>query len=462
MHRSADQGEEHTMPINPRPISSKPIGVYTTALLLSGALIGCSGSKVAGPRTEHPERIAINDFVDPDLAQAEDQSSYRRPTHESSPPVEQDPAGLEQSQPIRPDDGFTLTSSDFQSNFQTDAQTDAQGASPLDETIQASTSTERLALLEAKVGDVNGKPIFTNSFFAPIEDRLIAESQRLSPANWRRAAGGIIANRLDGIIADELLRAEALASLTPTQRVGLQAFLNNFRNNMLSENLGSSQLANRRVLEEEGVTLDEALRQKEVDTLVQLTLIQEVNRRVNVSWRDIKQRYERDIKEFSPPPTAVFRVIRAFKDKEDTVNEIQTQLDSGVDFLKVSASPLNNYNTDAAGMLTIVVEDTFADTEFFGAEELNTPAQQLQIGESVGPIELGSMLYWIKLMDIERVSISLYDAQLQIQRDLTFERRKDAQQEYLGRLMERARVSSREEVLIRLLQIADERYGRQG
>jgi len=454
------------MPINPRPISSKPIGVYSTALLLSGALIGCSGYKVAGPRTEHPERVAINDFVDPVLAQGDEPASGEHQSPQQTDRAQLDGAGLEQGQPRSPDDGFTLTSSDFQSSFQSDAQSDVQtdvrGASPLDETIQASTSTERLALLDAKVGDVNGKPIFTNSFFTPIEERLIAESLRLSPANWRRTAGGIIANRLDGIIADELLRAEALASLTPTQRVGLQAFLNNFRNNMLSENLGSSQLANRRVQEEEGVTLDEALRQKEVDTLVQLTLIQEVNRRVNVSWRDIKQRYERDLKEFSPPPTAVFRVIRAFKDKEDTVDKIQTQLDSGVDFLNVSASPLNNYNTDAAGMLAIVVEDTFEDTEFFGAEELNTKAQQLKIGESVGPIELGSMLYWIKLMDIERVSISLYDAQLQIQRDLTFERRKDAQQEYLGRLMERARVSSREEVLIRLLQIAEERYGRQG
>ncbi len=407
-------------------------------------LVGCAGSKVKGPRTDNPERITHNDFIDPN---ASDDAQSRQQIQTSMPP--ESPAIRE----VSTGDGITLTAVQPSQPRTTDLPTMTSQSDP----------SGSLALLDAKVGDVNGKPIFTNSFFASIEDRLIAEASRLPQRQWRQSAGKTIAGRLDGIIADELLRAEALTALTPTQRVGLQAFLGNFRNNLLSENLGSSQLASRRLQEQQGKTLDEALRQKEIDTLVQLTLIQEVNRRVNVSWRDIKQRYERDIEVYSPPPTAVLRVIRAKQDDGTKRIDIQAQLDAGTSFLKIAAGALNNYNTDTDGMLTVPIEDTYQTTEFFGpADVLNTAAQSLAIGEFAGPVELGSSVYWIKLMDIKQESISLYDAQLKIQQELTFERRKEARDNYLEKLMERARVSSRDDVLMRLLEIAEQRYGPKG
>ncbi|MDF1809108.1 MAG: peptidylprolyl isomerase [Phycisphaerales bacterium] len=438
---------------NHTSFTPKVAGVYSSIFLVATLIGGCTGSKISGPRTKNPERVALNDFVNPDAI-----STSSTQTDNETTGI--DPNLNSKTQPITTEtvDGITLSSSETSTPV---IRTVNPNIPTSNQTGQNSSSSD-LHLLDAKVGDVNGKPIFTNSFFEPIEDRLLAEAGRLSPANWRRSAGQTISNRLDGIIADELLRAEALASLTPNQRVGLQAFLGNFRNNLLSQNLGSSQLASRRLQQQQGQTLDEALRQKEVDTLVQLTLIQEVNRRVNVSWRDIKQRYERDIEEFSPPPTAVFRVVRTFKDNTEKVAQIQSELDSGTDFLKVAAGPLNNYNSDSDGMHEVLIEDTYETTVFFGPDELNEATQSLSTGQVAGPIELGSSVYWIKLMRIEQESISLYDAQLKIQSELSFERKQEARIQYLDRLMERARVSSRDEVLLRLLQIADERYGPQG
>lgn len=407
-------------------------------------LAGCAGSKVKGPRTDNPDRVTHNDFVD---MNASDNAQH---SQQAQPPIPTEPPAIRE---VSTGDGITLT-----------AAQPSQPSTTVSPTLSSQPPTSGpLSLLDAKVGDVNGKPIFTNSFFASIEDRLIAEASRLPPRQWRQSAGKTIAGRLDGIIADELLRAEALTALTPTQRVGLQAFLSNFRSNLLSENLGSSQLASRRLQEQQGKSLDEALRQKEIDTLVQLTLIQEVNRRVNVSWRDIKQRYERDIDVYSPPPTAVLRVIRTLKNNAEKVADIQSQLDGGTDFIKIAAGTLNNYNPNTDGMLMVLIEDTYQTTEFFGpADVLNTATQSLAIGELAGPIELGSSVYWIKLMDIKQESISLYDAQLKIQQELTFERRKEARDNYLEKLMERARVSSRDEVLMRLLEIAEQRYGPKG
>jgi len=433
----------------PHPILSKSICLALPCVGLVLLASGCSKSKVSEPRVQDPQRVILQDFV----READSSQQSQETANQSQDLADNQQIDTTTSTPqtgVIVGDGITLTHS---SPAQTTPIT-----SPTTLPTVNSQSAARLTLLEAKVGDVNGKPIFTTSFFEPIQARLIANADRMAMEPWRRQAAGIINEHLNGIIADELLRAEALTALTPNQRVGLQAFLNNFRSNLLSENLGSSQLARQRLLEEEGTTLDEALRQKEIDTLVQLTLIQEVNKRVNVSWRDIQQRYDRDIDQYAPPPTAMFRVIRAFKDT-DAVAKIQTELDAGTAFIKVCAGSLNTYNTDADGLHTALIEDSYESTPFFGPDILNTPAQQLSIGESVGPIELGSSVYWIMLTDIVQESVTLYDAQLDIQRELNFERRKIVRDEYLNRLMERARVSNRDEVLMRLLQIAEERYG---
>lgn len=408
------------------------------------SLVGCSGSKAVGPRTQNQHRVSLEDFISHDAMNQNDRA---------------DPA-----QPLSSEESWT-------NNSTTPPANDGMTLSPHpDEPIQETSTPQAtapfqgaaggLTLLDAKVGDVNGKPIFTNSFFAPLEDRLLAvAASQTSTQNWRNTSGKIIASRLDGIIADELLRAEALAALSPTQRVGLQAFLSNFRNTLLSENLGSSQLASRRIQEEQGLTLDEALKQKEVDTLVQLTLIQEINRRVNVSWRDIQQRYERDIEKYSPPPTAMLRVIRAFKSDTEKIETIQSELDSGTRFIAIAAGTLNNYKSETDGLLEVLIENDYKSTDFFGPDVLNEATQNLAVSESVGPIESGSTVYWIKLMSLEQESLSLYDAQLQIQSELTTERKQDVYEQYIGRLNERAKISSRDEVLMRLLNIAEERYG---
>ncbi len=420
--------------------------VATTIIGASGMTIGCSSNKVGGARTENPERLTMRDFTATDAERVERPDE---PEQVSSAPTSKSNTSKHTPR-VASTDGLTLANS-----------------APVARPIQVENPSQLdiknpqsrpMQLLDAKIGDVNGKPIFTSSFFAPIEDRLLAEAQRLNPNEWRASAGRIIAQRLDGIIADELLRAEALAALTPTQRVGLQAFLSNFRDNILSENLGSTQLATRRIQEREGITLDEALRQKEVDTLVQLTLIREINRRVNVSWRDIKQRYERDIDKYAPPPSAVLRVIRAFADETETIEQIRSQLEDGVAFAEIASSELNNFNTETDGLLKEQIEGSFEETKFFGNDTLNDAAHMLTLGEYTGPVVLGSSLYWIMYEDNEQESISLYDAQLGIHRSIEFERRSEARDQYFERLQERARVSTREEVLKRLFEIAEQRY----
>lgn len=319
-----------------------------------------------------------------------------------------------------------------------------------------------LEFLDAKVGDISGHPIYVSSFFDPVEDRLKAIGQDTSLGSWRQQAVNIIRNRLDGIIYDELLRAETLASLTPQQRVGLQSFLSDFREKIISQNLGSAQLADRRIYEEQGITLDEALRQQELDTLVGLTLYQEINRRINISWRDIKQRYERDIDKFQPPPTVVLQVIRVLEPEGELVDSITARLNSGEPFAEIAASDVNTFNKDTEGRTETLLEEDFAETKFFGPEPLNEAVWGLSVGNWTGPVSLGNANFWILYADSEQSYTSLYEAQLQIFRELTIERREEERALFLTDLIQRARVSSRDEILLRLLYIAEKKYGPQG
>ncbi len=407
------------------------------ALLGLALLAGCSGQKIQGNKHKNPTEIGMSDF------RAEPGTTT---SAQSNQPQNQQETSTE------------LAATESQS---TDSTTPlGQPTNQPNLTRQPITSgNDGLEFVDAKVGDINGHPIYVSSFFEPIEDRLIAIGKDMELGRWRQEAGEIINSRLNSIIYDELLRAETIAALTPQQRVGLQSFLKDFRSNVLSENLGSAQLANRRYLEEQGITLDEALRQQELDTLVGLTLYQEINRRINISWRDIKQRYERDIDRYQPDPTITLQVIRVLEPEGELVDSITERLNSGEDFGEIAASQTNTFNRDTQGILEVQLDGEFTETAFFQIDVLNEAVHSLSLGEWTGPVSLGNANFWILYADRVQDSRTLYEAQLEIHRELTQERRAEERKAYLSDLIERARVSSAEEILYRLLFIAERQYG---
>ncbi|MFK7759862.1 MAG: peptidyl-prolyl cis-trans isomerase [Phycisphaerales bacterium] len=417
------------------------------ALLLSAGIAvssGCNVQKIKGNTQKESTKIQIADFQGtPETAAAQAQS-LTTTSQGGNTPLE----AQAESEP-RPTQQPVLTASSNTVN-----------TAPRPSNKPAITSGEQgLEFLDAKVGDISGLPIYVSSFFAPIEARLTALGNDLQLGAWREQAITIINIRLNGIIYDELLRAETIAALTPQQRVGLQSFLNNFRSNLLSENLGSTQLANQRILEQEGITLDEAIRQKELDTLVGITLYEEINRRINISWRDIKQRYERDIDRFQPPPSVTLQVIRVLEPEGELVDSITARLNAGEDFGEIAASEVNSFNKDTSGVTETVLEEDFGETKFFAPAPLNEAVWGLSEGDWTGPVSLGNANFWILYADKKQESTSLYDAQIQLNRELTLERREIERGKYLEGLFERAGVSNREEILLRLLYISEQKFG---
>ncbi len=313
-------------------------------------------------------------------------------------------------------------------------------------------------LIDAKVGDINGRPIYASEFLRPLEARFIAEAERMPPRQWMILVSREIRRSLDLMVTDELLRAEALADLNAEQRQGLRAFLENVRQDIISENLGSERLAERRLLESEGKSLEDRMRDEESLTLVRLNLSKEIARRVHISRRDIEQRYERDFLIYNPPPTATFRLVRAFSDDAEVIDAIRRELANGTPFVEVASGELNSFRREEGGLQQVLVEGTFEETQFFGAESLNDAARGMSEGQVVGPIEFGTLTGWLLLESIEQESVSFYDAQLKIKEELTIERRQEELDRYINRLIERARVSNLDEIHQRLVQIAVDRF----
>ncbi|MBX3322960.1 MAG: hypothetical protein KF757_08215 [Phycisphaeraceae bacterium] len=325
--------------------------------------------------------------------------------------------------------------------------------------LGSAQAIESAVLVEAKVGDVNGKPIYANEFLEPMAARLAAEAERRPRGQWVPWAMTEIERRLQDIVTDELLRAEALARLTPEQKQGLRYFLANARADLASGAAGSRSLAQKRLAEEQGMTEDEFIRSREQETLIRATIMREINNRVNVSWRDIEQRYQRDRKTFNPPPTAVFRLIRVPNSSAEGVAFVRDSLARGESFDVVADASESNYKPETGGIDRFEFEGEFADAAFFGSDVLNSVARTLSPGSHSDAFELGSSTAWLKLVEITTQSISLYDAQLVIQQQLFTERRSRELERFLSRLQQRASFTSLTDMRDQLFIIADRRYG---
>lgn len=322
---------------------------------------------------------------------------------------------------------------------------------------------EGAALVEATVGSINGKPIYASAFLEELSGTLTAKGEELvtRPRGrelWRQAAAAEIRGKLDRTIEDELLRAEAMGNLAPEQRQGFFAFMQSLQREELSKSGGSMEAARRRVAETESLSLDQYLRQREQQALIRSELQRKVRRGVNVTWRDIKLEYDRTWANWNPDPLAVFRMVQIPASSAEDLQAFQTRLSAGEPFATLAALPLNRNDSAKGGERSVRFTGPQAEANFFANADLNTAARTLAPGQTAGPIALGQISAWLHLDRIEQTSVGLYEAQRKISDELFEAQVREEVMRYIGRLRERANMTSVEEMVARLLVVAEERY----
>lgn len=319
--------------------------------------------------------------------------------------------------------------------------------------------------IDAKVGDINGKPIFASTFFdrgtltlEPLGPRLREEAKRLKPAEWREFAREEINNSLDALIEDELLRAEALADLTPEQKQGFFAFLQRLQREQISQSGGSRDSANESLMESEGMSLAEFMSQREQAELIRYQLSEKIFQRVQVSRRDIELAYTRFNDQFNPPPKYLFRIVAVPAGDAAGVAAMQARIDGGESFAAIAASEANTYKRPEGGLEPRELKTKIENASWFGSAALNDTAKALTPGRTAGPIDFGTRKAWLHLETIEVKSTSLYDAQIAIENALRKERADAERKRYIAKLRSRASIGDTEETSRRLLEIAESRY----
>lgn len=318
-------------------------------------------------------------------------------------------------------------------------------------------------LVEATVGSINGKPIYASTFLDGLASALTAQGQELASRprgreQWRAYAAEEIRKKLDGLIEDELLRAEAMSSLAPEQRQGFFAFVQSLQREEVSKSGGSIEAARRRVAESESLSLDQYLKQREQRALIMTELQRKVRRGVNVTWRDIQHEYKRTWEVWNPPPLAVFRMVQISTSTPATVEEFTTRLAGGESFESLASLPLNLNDSAKGGLREVRFKGEQTEAEFFGNPELNSAARSLSPGQTAGPIALGSVQAWLHLERIDRQHTELYDAQRKISAELFDQRLREEISKHVWRLRSRANMTSMNEMVLRLLAVAEERY----
>ncbi|MCP3906045.1 MAG: hypothetical protein GY715_20680 [Planctomycetes bacterium] len=325
---------------------------------------------------------------------------------------------------------------------------------------EGAVGTQAPVLVDAMVGQVNGRPIFADDFFEPIEDRLIAESSRSSTEReYTDRAAPIIMNELRLVVINALFLAEAQAGLSMQEEQGIRVWLATLQEEVIAERGGSEEEARRQLLEEEARTLEEYLDEERDRFLIQRLRYKRIAPRVVVSWRDVEREYRRDEARYNPPPVFTLGRIRLATGRQaELITQVQERLDAGEPFLEVAET------LGAAGAVwgTFEAPDGDLSKYPFGAGLQDQVGALQEVGDTVGPFELGTRTYWLHVTDIERPpSRSLFDADLQ--RELTARIRSmrvtEEEDRYVSTLLEKGIYDELNEMVQRLMGIAIHRYG---
>lgn len=324
------------------------------------------------------------------------------------------------------------------------------------------------SLVDAKVGEINGRPIYAVEFFEKGPGARLAERAKekgVTFQDWVADAAKWINEEIQRTMEDELLEAEARASLKPSERPGLQAFVAQLGERERRMHGGSRTALERKLQQEENVTYEQYLRGRESDELVKFHVSDKINSRVFVTFRDIRAYYERNYKEYNPDPKARFRHIRVLAEQSDKVRTIQDALDRAEPFEKVASMPENTANHEQGGLQEKTFTGDLKDASPFGTvKELNEAARALAargVGEwTRTPVTYGPWVSWLFLESIEVTRRPLTDerVQLEITDKLTRRKRQEVGNNYLSRLAEGASLGDVPEIRTSLLQIAILRY----
>lgn len=320
---------------------------------------------------------------------------------------------------------------------------------------------------DAKIGDINGRPIIASRFLDDLMPRLraiAAEQADKGRGAWRTEARSVISRKLEGMIRDEVLYREGRARNPELTQQGLLFFVEKVREHVIRQAEGSATLAEDRLQEQEGVSLDQFLASIERQRVIKDVLDIVSEDYAPVSWLDIQNEYQRRYDYFNPDPTATFRLISPVSD--EAVQQIAERLNRGESFASVAADPsVNSFAPDRGGKFNedgTSFKGELAEATLISDKPLNEALVSLEPGSWAGPVTRSSgRTAFVMLESVDRKTASLDDieVQLSIERYLKQLRSEKATNDFIMRLRERANLGPErfDEFVSKIMAVAETR-----
>ena len=313
-------------------------------------------------------------------------------------------------------------------------------------------------VLDTVVGQVSGRPIFADALLEPIADQLRREAQQLPPRDFAQRAAQIINSRMTEVVLTELFFAEAEASLSEEQQLGLFAFLRNLQEKTIASGQGSRTVTEERLMEELGLTIEQYTERERNALLIWHLINRRISPRVIVSWKDVQREYERRKAEFNPPSSVTVHILRlSNQDQAEQIQKVKDGLARGESFTAVVESIGSQGLTkpDPFPMRS----DEISDIEI--NEVFKTHLAGLDVGQASAPFETEGRTNWLYVAAVDRPKgQTLFDVQRQLMRELQVRRETEERERYVRSLFAKGIHDELNEMSRRVLAVALMRYGR--
>ena len=428
------------------------------AALAAIALTGCEASVKA---LSGREEISLADFADADA-----QPNVSRSAEEATTFIDSD-ADLDLD--VAMEDEISPGGLIGASPSAVDSAPAAMANGTAERPANGSARSARPIIVDSLIGQVNGRPIFADAFFEPIEDQILAARAQMSVEEFVRTMEYIIADQLREVIFNELVLAEAETMITEDVRVGLRYWLKDEEEKRLAKSLGIRTRAESE-LAEEGLTLDQYLALRKDEAMIYTLVKKKIEPRVIVTWRDLEREYERRAAEFNPAASVTLAKIVLNREREaELVAQVETGIAEGKPFEEIGASLSRS---------SAYSEDTFELGPNGLADLPLNPAileaiKSLEVGQTTKPVDVTLQglpgepervtVYWYHIKTIDQQEArDLYDPEVQRQLYYEVQRRRTAEEQdrYLQSLRSKGIYDDEQEMLLRLRRIALIRYGR--
>jgi parvulin-like peptidyl-prolyl isomerase len=318
----------------------------------------------------------------------------------------------------------------------------------------------RELVVDAMVGQVNGKPIYASEVFRVIGDDVLARLGREKPRlEFQRDAAELIANELRSRVTNAVILAEAERGLTEQEQMGLLGFIKQQREEILSRYGGVLALAEAGILRDTGRTLDEELEARRQRLLTDKYLREKLYPKIHVNRREVERYYADHPEEFNPAPTVTVRLILVTDEKRAELVDDALKQDASFESV---AKQYSSFRADAGGLLPpFQISGPLSSFSSLSFPQLNEAARTLKEGEHSPRVKLDKGFGWVKIEKlVGGESRTLEQAFLEIEARLKGQKFNALSRRYLDQLMRSGNYTPIEDMAAALLNVAMSRYAR--